>query len=112
MTAIDPKAANASLKQEFSVTQKDGAKKRYRIVYDREACIGAAACVAAYPERWSLMDDGKADVIGEGVKRNDDNTEQTLEFTEEEFQKMMDAAQACPVNVIHIIDLETGQRVI
>lgn len=112
MIPVDPQKDIVPMGQTVSVQHKDGTKKRYRIVYDREGCIGAAACVAAYPERWSLMDDGKADVIGEGVKRNDDNTEQTLEFTEEEFQKMMDSAQACPVNVIHIIDLESGQRVI
>jgi ferredoxin len=110
MIPLDPKTATQPLTQTVAVNHKNGQKKRYRIVYDREGCIGAAACVAAYPERWSLVDDGKADL--KDAKKNDDNTEQTLEFTEEEFQKMMDAAQACPVNVIHIIDEETGQRVI
>ena len=108
--AVDPKTTTAQLKQTFTVNHTNGQKKRYKIVYDREGCIGAAACVAAYPERWNLMDDGKADVK-DGTK-NDDNTVQELEFTEEEFQKMMDAAQACPVNVIHIVDLETGERLI
>jgi ferredoxin len=108
----DPKTTNAKLAQHVAVAGKDGAKKRYKIVYDREACIGAAACVAAYPERWEIVDDGKADLTGKDVARNDDNTEQTVEITEEEFQKMMDSAQACPVTVIHIIDLETNERVI
>jgi len=109
---VDPKTASQQLSQNVTVNHKNGQKKRYKIVYDREGCIGAAACVAAYPERWSLMDDGKADITGEDVKKNDDNTEQTVEISEEEFQKMMDSAQACPVNVIHIVDLETDQRVI
>jgi ferredoxin len=112
MTTVDPKNAVATVHQTVTVNRTNGQKKRYKIVYDREGCIGAAACVAAYPERWQLMDDGKADITGEGAKRNDDNTEQTLEISEEEFQKMMDSAQACPVTVIHIVDLETGQRVI
>ena len=107
---VDPKAADAKLEQNVQVKDKNGNKKRYKIVYDREGCIGAAACVAAYPERWTLADDGKADL--KDGKPNDDNTEQILEITEEEFQKMMDSAQSCPVNVIHIIDLETDQRVI
>ncbi len=110
MIPIDPVKTTATLNQAFAVNHKNGQKKRYKIVYDREGCIGAAACVAAYPERWSLADDGKADV--KDGTQNDDNTEQELEVSEEEFQKMMDAAQACPVNVIHIIDLETGQRII
>jgi ferredoxin len=109
---VDPKSATQTLNQHIAVNHGNGQKKRYKIVYDREGCIGAAACVAAYPERWQLMDDGKADITGEGAKRNDDNTEQTLEISEEEFQKMLDSAQACPVSVIHIVDLETGQRVI
>jgi len=110
MIPVDPAKDIVPMHQTVSVPQKDGSKKRYRIVYDREGCIGAAACVAAYPERWDIVDDGKADL--KGGKPNDDNTEQILEITEEEFQKMMDSAQSCPVNVIHIIDLETGQRVI
>ncbi len=109
---IDPKSTAEKLSQNVTVNQKDGQKKRYKIVYDREGCIGAAACVAAYPERWNLADDGKADLQGGNVTKNDDNTEQQLEISEEEFQKMMDSAQACPVNVIHIIDLDTDQRII
>jgi ferredoxin len=112
MIPVDPTTTAAPLRQTITVNHKDGQKKRYKIDYDREGCIGAAACVAAYPERWQLADDGKADIQGEGAKKNDDNTRQELEFTEEEFQKMVDAAQACPVNVIHIIDVETGERLI
>ncbi len=109
MTA-DPKTTNAPMHQTVAVQHKNGQKKRYKIVYEREACIGAAACVAAYPERWEIVDDGKADL--KGASQNDDNSVQELEVDEEEFQKMLDSAQACPVNVIHIIDLETGDRVI
>ena len=108
--SIDPKATTAKLTQQVAVKGKDGTQKRYKIVYEREACIGAAACVAAYPERWEIVDDGKADL--KDASRNDDNSVQELEVTEEEFQKMMDSAQACPVAVIHIIDLETDERVI
>lgn len=93
-----------------AVKQADGTVKRYKIVYNREECIGAAACIAAFPERWEMADDGKADL--KGGKQNDDNSEQVLEITEAEFQKMMDSAQACPVSVIHIIDLQTNKRLI
>ncbi len=102
--------SNAELNQTVTVKDKNGNKKRYKLVYEREGCIGAAACVAAYPDRWSLADDGKADL--KDGKVLEDNAVQELEFTEEEFQKMMDSAQSCPVNVIHIIDLETNERVI
>lgn len=93
-----------------AVKQSDGTVKRYKITYDREQCIGAAACIAAFPERWEMADDGRADL--KGGKSNDDNSVQELEITEKEFKQMMDAAQACPVSVIHITDLETKKRLI
>ena len=109
MIPVIPSQTTKPLTQTIAVKDKNGTKK-YQIYYDREGCIGAAACVAAYPERWNLADDGKADVIG-GTQK-EDNAVQVLDFTEEEFQKMMDSAQACPVNVIHIVDLATGKRII
>ncbi len=94
----------------IAVKQQDGTVKRYKITYDREQCIGAGACIAAFPERWEMADDGKADL--KGGKSNDDNSVQELEITENEFKQMMDSAQACPVLVIHITDLETKKRLI
>ncbi|MEM2916712.1 MAG: ferredoxin [Candidatus Woesearchaeota archaeon] len=98
------------MEQNVSVKGKDGSKKRYKIIYNREDCIGAAACIAAYPERWEMADDGRADL--KGGKSNDDNSVQELEISEDEFKQMMDAAQACPVSVIHIEDLQTKKRII
>ena len=36
--------------------------KKYIVEYEREGCIGAAACVAVQPEAWEIVDDGKADL--------------------------------------------------
>ena len=85
-------------------------KKRYKVVYDREGCIGAAACAAVFPERWEIVSDGKADLIGGAPK--EDNLVQELEFDEDELEQMIASAESCPVNVIHIIDLETGEKLI
>ncbi len=95
--------------QTVAVKTEEGTK-RYKIVYNREDCIGAGACIAAFPERWVMCDDGRADLIG--GKPNDDNSVQELEISEKEFKQMMDSAQSCPVTVIHIIDLETKQKLI
>ena len=81
---------------------------KYRVIYDRTNCIGAAQCVAAYGKRWSLAKDGKADL--KGGKKSNSNWE--LEIDEKELQKMKAAAVACPVNVIHIIDTKTGEKLI
>ncbi len=84
--------------------------KRYRIVLERQNCIGAGACVLAHPERWALdKNDDKVNLSG-ARQMGDGSWE--IECTEEEFERFMDAATVCPVNVIHIIDLQTGERLI
>ena len=84
--------------------------KKYRIEYDREGCIGAAACVAVDPENWELVEDGKADL---SKSEQDSKTKFFIrEIDESELQKWKEGAESCPVNVIHIVDLETGKRII
>lgn len=70
---------------------------KYRIVYNREGCIGAAACIAVAPETWKMAADGKAEQL-------------IHEFEEKDLQKNLDAARSCPVQVIKIID-ENGKPV-
>lgn len=85
--------------------------KKYKIVYDRKDCIGAAACTAV-SKLWVIKDgsDGKADLIASESKQNNDIQEKII--TELELDEMMDAARVCPVNIIHIYDLETGEKII
>ena len=85
-------------------------EKRYRIEYDRETCIGAAACAAACPEHFVMVEDGKADLIAS--ERKNDNKLQLKVVTKDQFKCVMDAAESCPVNAIHIVDEETGERLI
>ncbi|MEM4375624.1 MAG: ferredoxin [Candidatus Woesearchaeota archaeon] len=92
------------------VNLKEGGKKRYKIVYDRENCIGAAACAAVDPDDFEMASDGKAEL--KGGKAVKDRMVFEKEITEEEFKRAKEAAEACPVNVIHIIDLETGEQLI
>ncbi|MBN2454270.1 ferredoxin [Candidatus Woesearchaeota archaeon] len=81
---------------------------KYRIVYDRNACIGAAACVASKPDSWKLDDENKA--VLNGSTEKDGKFE--LEFEEPELQKHLEAARACPTNAIHIINTETGEELV
>ncbi len=84
--------------------------KKYRVELDREGCIGAAACVAVDPENWMIVEDGKVDL------KNSIQDKKTLFFTREidesELAKWKEAAESCPVTVIHIVDLSTGKRII
>ena len=84
--------------------------KKYKIVYDRENCIGAAACAAVAPDYWEIVDDGKADL--KKAESKEENRVQERIIDESELEVNMEGARSCPVNVIHIIDLETGERLI
>ena len=86
--------------------------KKYKIRYDRENCIGAASCVAAAEDFWTMDEstDGKADIPKE---KNPTTKEgwQELIIDEKDLRKNIEAAKSCPVNVIYIIDMETGEEV-
>lgn len=84
--------------------------KRYLVELDREGCIGAAACVAVDPDNWAIVEDGKVDLKD---SKQDTKTKFFIrEIDEIELQKWKEAAESCPVNVIHIIDLDTKKRII
>ena len=85
--------------------------KKYIIKFDRENCIGAAACVAVQPEHWQIVDDGKVDFIG-GKPDEKLKSWFVKEIDESELIKFKEAAEVCPVNVIHIYDKDTGNKII
>jgi len=82
--------------------------KKYKIKYDRDICIGAATCTT-FSKRFKLAGDGKADLVG-GKEDNDE--EFILEIDESEYQEVLESAQSCPVNAIHIYDLSIDKRII
>lgn len=79
----------------------------YRIVYDRSGCIGAGTCEALDPEDFELVEDGLAD-LKEGEEVSDDVWEK--EVPENREEAALEAARGCPVNVIKIIDTDTGEQ--
>ena len=76
----------------------------YEISHDRGGCIGCGACAAASPEFWELGNDSKATL--KGSKGN------KLKIGKKDLDKMMEAAKACPVNVIHVKDIKAGKELI
>ncbi len=76
---------------------------KYTITHDRPVCIGCAACEAVAPEFWTMNQDGKSDLKNaKTVKEGDIVKDEILEIEEADFQSNKDAAEACPVNCIHI----------
>jgi ferredoxin len=71
-------------------------KRKFRIVVDRERCVGFGTCVDVAPSIFRFDDDGKALAPAEG------------EFPR---QRLLDAAKACPALAILVVDADNGDAV-
>lgn len=85
------------------------AEKKYKLEHDKPNCIGCGACEAVAPDFWEMNDDGKSDIIN-GKERDDEWQE--LDISEEAFEQNKEAAESCPVNVIHLKRLKDNQKII
>lgn len=70
----------------------------YKIIHNKEGCIGCGACAAMDEANWEMTDEGKATL--KGSKATDGK--EIKEFPEKDLGKHKETAEACPVNVIHI----------
>ena len=95
--------------QEQIVNQEQQSAKKFQIQHDRPNCIGCAACAAVAPDFWTMHEDGKSDIVG--CKKRDDEWEE-LDIEEKNYKENKEAADSCPVNVIHIVNKETGEKII
>lgn len=95
--------------EQLQENQEQNNEKKYILQHDRPNCIGCAACEAVAPNFWEMNGDGKSDIKGAA---NKENGWQELEINEKNFVENKDAADSCPVNVIHIVKKETGEKLI
>jgi len=79
---------------------------KYRIEIDHNACHGFGACVELCSKFELSDEDGKSHV--EGAKKVSNG--EAVELDELDCHKQ--AAEACPFNAIHIINLETDEKLI
>ena len=75
----------------------------YKIIFDREACIGALACNAVAPKFYLLADDGKVDLAAAVLNAESGKFELIVEADKLEVNK--EAADACPVHAIVVQEL-------
>ena len=73
---------------------------RYKIIFDRKACIGSGACTSVCPENWELVEKN-----GE-FKAKPKKTE----ISEEEYASNAEAAAICPVECIKIEKIKAKER--
>lgn len=60
----------------------------YKVIQNREICIGCGTCAALCPENWEMKEDGKASPKKTEIKEVSCNQQ---------------AADACPVHCIRIV---------
>ncbi len=72
------------------------------VLHERWKCIGCGACAAVNPDNWEMMEDGKSDLHGGNVVKEEtaDGELQKLEL--DEVGQNQEAADSCPVNCIHV----------
>ena len=71
---------------------------KYNLTQEHDKCIGCGSCVGICPDFWDLGDDGKA-------KPKKDS------FEDDDLECNKQAADSCPVNIIHITK-ESGEKLI
>ncbi len=83
--------------------------RKYKIIYDKKGCIGGTVCAAFAPEFWKMEGELATLIKPEALKRED---YEELIIDEKDLAVNVEAAEGCPVYVIKIIDLETGEQVV
>jgi ferredoxin len=85
---------------------------KFKVEIDKNACQGFGACVELCPQFFQLSDvDGKSTMEGaEKIMKQNEAVAETLEL--DELECIREAAEACPFNAIHIINLETNEKLI
>ncbi|PIN73455.1 ferredoxin [Candidatus Woesearchaeota archaeon CG10_big_fil_rev_8_21_14_0_10_45_16] len=72
---------------------------KYKVLHFKKDCISCGACAAIAPEYWEMDEEGMADL--KGSKKVDDHYE--LDIDSEEAKAInQEAADVCPVNIIHV----------
>ena len=79
---------------------------KFRVEIDHSVCQGFGACVELCSNFDLSDEDGKSHV--EGAEK--DSSGEEVELDELSCHKQ--AAEACPFNAIHIINLETNEKII
>lgn len=65
---------------------------KYRIIFDKNTCIGSGACTSVCPENWELVEKN-----GEFKAKP-----KKIEISEDEYPSNAEAAAICPVDAIRI----------
>ena len=75
---------------------------KYKVEHFKKDCISCGACAAINPNFWEMDSEGIAHL--KGSKKVDDHFE--LEIDEKDKDSNQEAADVCPVSIIHVKKIE------
>ena len=84
----------------------DAEEQAYKVVYNRQKCIGAGTCAAMSPKQWEMQSDGKAKLVG----GSEEGVSWVKMVGESEKAFHLTAAGGCPPQVIEVWDIRTGEK--
>ncbi len=84
---------------------------KFKIEYNRKKCIGAGTCAAVAPDQWEIETSGKARMKGDFVLNPQTQFFERI-IEEKDFDSNKKAADGCPKKVIHITNIETGEKIV
>jgi ferredoxin len=77
---------------------------KYKIIFDREGCIGALLCHIISQKLWLLAKDGKVDLAN--ATYDEKTGKHELIIDEEFYEEAVESGKHCPVNVITVEKIE------
>lgn len=77
---------------------------KYKIIFDKDECIGALSCLAVNEKFWE--DDGNGKVNLKGATYNEKTKKWELIVDEKDLPINKEAAEVCPVEAIKIEKVE------
>lgn len=83
--------------------------KKYKIIYRKTACIGAGACEYAAPQLWYYDKETSIATLRDPAASKTPEQEELI-IDEKDLPAHLEAAQVCPVSIIEIYDLQTGEK--
>jgi ferredoxin len=80
------------------------------LAIDRDQCIGAASCVAVYPDVFEIDEEAKAVLKLKGGETTSERTDiKALDVSSVDDDTLLLAAQSCPTAAVYLYDEEGNQ---
>ncbi len=81
---------------------------KHIVIHERWKCIACGACAAVAPDDWEIMPDTFSSIKKphKTVEKSEGKQEERIIENEEELKTHKEAAEVCPVQCIHIYDVD------